>query len=172
MANFFKNIFKTFSTFPEDDDDDEYDDYVNEVEEKALKEKTSTSHDVADEDYTDSFSNTRSTSKRVTERQSKIVPLRSSSRASKDLEVTVIKPDDFSDCQEICDRLLEGKATIINLVGFDDTFAQRIMDFVSGAVYVVDGKLQGIDNYIFIACPANVDISGDYLELVAMSNNF
>jgi cell division inhibitor SepF len=43
--------------------------------------------------------------------------------------------------------------------------SQRIIDFISGSCYALDGNLQKISNYIFIATPNSVDISGDFQDL-------
>ena len=45
--------------------------------------------------------------------------------------------------------------------GLDMAIGQRIIDFMSGACYAIDGNLQKVSNYIFILTPKNVDISGD-----------
>ena len=45
--------------------------------------------------------------------------------------------------------------------------AQRIIDFASGATYSMNGNLQKISNYIFIATPETVELSGDFPELLA-----
>ena len=44
--------------------------------------------------------------------------------------------------------------------------AQRIIDFTCGATYSMNGNLQKISNYIFIATPASVELSGDFPELM------
>jgi cell division inhibitor SepF len=82
-----------------------------------------------------------------------------------------MKPTAFEDSQEICDMLLTGRAIVINLEGFDDKLAQRTMDFISGSVYAINGKLHRISNCIFIVSPDTVDISGDYLDLI-QNNGF
>lgn len=94
---------------------------------------------------------------------SKVVPIRNT---QKSLEVCIMKPTSFEDSQDICDMLLSGRAAVINLEGFDVDIAQRVMDFVSGAVYALNGKLHQISSYIFIISPDSVDISGDYLDLI------
>ena len=66
----------------------------------------------------------------------------------------------------MCEILLGGRAAVVNLEGFDTEVAQRIMDFISGCIFAIDGKLHRISKYIFIFSPNNVDISGDYLELL------
>lgn len=85
------------------------------------------------------------------------------------MEVCVIKPVKMEDSREIVDTLLSGKAVVLNLEGIDVDLAQRISDFTSGACYAVDGNLKKITNYIFIATPTSIAISGDLLELI--SNN-
>lgn len=88
-------------------------------------------------------------------------------QAASNLEVNIIKPTSFEECQDICDTLLAGKPIIVNLEGFNDLLVgQRIMDFVSGCVYSINGKLHQISGYIFIISPDGVDISGDYLALM------
>lgn len=81
------------------------------------------------------------------------------------LEVNVIKPHSFEDSQEICNMLLTNRPVIVNLEGFDPDDAQRIMDFISGCIYAINGKYHQISKYIFIFSPENVDISGDSLSI-------
>ena len=80
-----------------------------------------------------------------------------------------MKPNNFEDSQDICDVLLSNKIAIINLEELEMDVAQRIMDFISGAVYTMNGKLHEIHGYIFIASPETVDISGDYSEFIEQS---
>lgn len=87
----------------------------------------------------------------------KVVPF----RGVKDLEVSIVKPTSFADSRDICDQLLEGKAVIVNLEGFDAVVAQNIINFVSGAIYAVNGNYDKISKYIFVFAPSNVDISGE-----------
>jgi len=83
------------------------------------------------------------------------------------MAVSIIKPTSFEECQDICDTLLAGKPIIVNLEGFNDMLlGQRIMDFVSGCVYSINGKLHQISGYIFIISPDGVDVSGDYLAMM------
>ncbi len=96
---------------------------------------------------------------------SRVVPLRSAS-SSKIFEVSIMKPTRFDDSQDICDMLLDERATVVNLEGIDLELAQRIMDFISGSVYALNGKIHQISNLIFIISPESVDISGDYLSYV------
>ena len=44
--------------------------------------------------------------------------------------------------------------------------AQRIIDFTSG-LYSMNGNLQKISNYIFIATPDSVELSGDFQDILS-----
>ncbi|MDO4317118.1 MAG: cell division protein SepF [Lachnospiraceae bacterium] len=97
---------------------------------------------------------------------SRPAPVRSSAGARGGMEVSIMKPTCFEDSQDICDALVAGKPIIVNLENFDVELAQRVMDFVCGCLYSINGKLHQISGYIFIVSPDEVDISGDYLALM------
>ena len=77
----------------------------------------------------------------------------------------------MEDSREICDYLLAGKAVVMNMEGIHMEVAQRIIDFASGATYSMNGNLQKISNYIFIATPETVELSGD-LNISGMNLHF
>ena len=83
----------------------------------------------------------------------------------RNMEVVMCKPTEVVDAREITNNLLDGKAVVLNMEGIHTDVAQRIIDFVSGATYSMNGKLQKISNFIFIATPEQVDLSGDFQEL-------
>ncbi len=93
-------------------------------------------------------------------RSPKVVPMK---RA---MEVSMIKPTSIEDAREICDYLIAGKAVVLNMEGIHTEIAQRIIDFTSGATYSMNGNLQKISNYIFIATPESVELSGDFQDLL------
>lgn len=184
MSNIFKNFLNSMKLT--EDDDDDYDEYLNDESEKEDKrarrlEKKEAREAVKSERFEDtqknqSFAAQQSAaanelrkervSKVERSASGKVVPIRTT---PKGLEVCIMKPTSFEDSQEICDMLLTGRATVINLEGFDDKLAQRTMDFISGSVYAINGKLHRISSCIFIVSPDTVDISGDYLDLIQES---
>ena len=87
------------------------------------------------------------------------------------MEVTMIKPTSMDDSRDICDYLLDGKAVVLNMEGLHMEIAQRIIDFTSGAAYSMDGNLQKISNYIFIATPQSVELSGDFQNILAANSD-
>ena len=92
---------------------------------------------------------------------SKVVPMR------RGMEVSLVKPTSMEDSKDICDYLLAGKAVVLNMEGIHTEVAQRIIDFASGATYSMNGNLQKISNYIFIATPESVELSGDFQDLLS-----
>jgi cell division inhibitor SepF len=50
--------------------------------------------------------------------------------------------------------------------GIPTEIAQKIIDFTSGACYAVNGNLQKISNFIFIATPPSIELSGDFEDLM------
>lgn len=101
---------------------------------------------------------------------SKITPIGKAQRkqgtGNASMEVCVIKPNSIEDELEITETLLNGRTVVINMEGLNVEIAQRIIDFISGSVYAMHGNLQKISNYIFLATPNGVDISGDIQNLV------
>ena len=78
----------------------------------------------------------------------------------------MVKPTSIEDAREICDYLLAGKAVVLNMEGIHTEIAQRIIDFTSGSTYSMNGNLQKISSYIFIAPPESVELSGDFQEMI------
>ncbi len=94
---------------------------------------------------------------------SKVVPLKTTDHG---LEVCIMKCNSFDESQDICDVILSNCCAIVTLSGIDLALAQRIMDFVSGSVYSLNGKLYQIHDCIFFIAPGNVDVSGDYNDIL------
>lgn len=159
-----------------DDDDDYYDDdyYDEEEEEPAPKRRRSQAKEPEEPVYKSSGSgnqpidiNSRSRDRAAAKQNSKVTPMRPSSRrtSSSGMEVCVIKPTSFDDAREITETLLMNRAVILNVEGLDVDIAQRIIDFSSGSCFAISGNLQKISNYIFIIAPPAVDVSGDFQSL-------
>ena len=79
--------------------------------------------------------------------------------AEGELSMVLVKPKDHSDAQMIIDSLKGRKPVIVNLENNDFSEAQRVIDFVSGAVYALGGDVKEISKKIFAIVPANVGFS-------------
>ncbi len=78
-----------------------------------------------------------------------------------EVRVVVTQPQNVNDAREMCDHLRSNKPIIINLEDLEKETAQRIVDFMSGCVYALDGDFQKVSSYIFLATPQGIDITGD-----------
>lgn len=174
MANIFSKLIDAMKF--SDDDEDEYNEYLDNYEEAEKEDipvmrKTVVKEPVkpvvtetkAAATKTVIASSEESKKPRIIADKGKVVPLRNT---NKDLALKVIKPSNFSDCQDICDILLNGDAVIVNLEGFDAELSQRVMDFVSGTVYAIKGQISPVSQLVYIISPENVTISGDVLQLL------
>ena len=80
------------------------------------------------------------------------------------LKVVVVHPETFEDSKEIADHLKTKKPIVVNLEKIDSEVAKRIIDFLSGAVYSLDGIIQKISKGIFLIVPYNMGIMGDFKD--------
>ncbi len=77
------------------------------------------------------------------------------------MKVVVVQLQSFEDAKDIADHLKSKKPIVINLENLEKEVSRRVVDFLSGAVYGVDGNIQKITNGIFLIAPYNVGIMGD-----------
>ena len=155
------SITDKFLSFMKLNDEDDYDDYDEEDEYEVPKRqpKASKRYDDIDDYSKETVSRTAPRPKQV---KPKVVPI----RGKNGMEVCVIRPESMEDASEITDTLLSGKAVVLNLEGIHVEIAQRIIDFTSGSCFAIDGNMQKVSNYIFIATPPSVEISGDFQEIL------
>ncbi|MCT4688491.1 cell division protein SepF [Vallitalea sp.] len=128
----------------------DYDDYDEDYEYNEENEEPSTSSNVSDIKHIKSYSKKKSNATNVVNFQANV-----------QMEVVVIQPETYDEAQDICDHIKSKKPVIINLDKMDRNIAQRIMDFISGSCYTLNGNLQRVTNNIFLIAPENVDIAGD-----------
>lgn len=87
------------------------------------------------------------------ETESKIFSMPKQSRSTASNVLNIKQPLSFEDAREICNSLVNKQPTIVNLENITRELAQRIIDFVSGAIYSLDGEIQKISSKIFIVTP-------------------
>ena len=80
------------------------------------------------------------------------------------LKLVVMQPENFEDARDIANHLKSKKPVVMNLESVDREVARRIVDFLSGAVYALDGNIQKVSNGIFLIAPYNVGIMGDFKD--------
>ena len=87
--------------------------------------------------------------------------------ASNKQEVVLFRPGTFNDTSKAADDLRNRKAVIVNMENVDKAMARRVVDFLSGCVYALDGDVKKIAQSAYLFCPHNMDIVGDLESLQA-----
>ena len=122
--------------------------WESEEEEEELDEF----HDEFKEDEQKNSQSLNSFSRKY--QQNKIVNIHSNNQ----FKVVIMQPETFDDARDVCDHLKNKKPIVVNL---SKETAQRVVDFLSGSVYGLDGDIQKISAGIFLIAPNNVDIMGE-----------
>lgn len=103
---------------------------------------------------------------------SKIVSMTGTrAQGSGSMEVCILKPLTFDNCREVSDTLLTGKAVVINFAAVPTSVAQRIIDFVAGTCYAIEGDIQQISDTIIIVTPKDITISGDIEDILTSGSS-
>lgn len=76
-------------------------------------------------------------------------------------QVTVYEPLDYLDCKRISQALFRKEIIIISFELMDEKTARRVVDFMTGVVYALDGDIQRLGDELFICTPANVDVDSN-----------
>ena len=88
-------------------------------------------------------------------------------KASNKQEVVLFRPGSFNDTSKAADDLRNRKAVIVNMENVDKAMARRVVDFLSGCAYAVDGKVKKIAQSTYLFCPFNMEVTGDLENLQA-----
>ena len=77
------------------------------------------------------------------------------------MKMVVYHPVSYEDTQNIIDNLKSRKPVIVNMEELEIDCAQRILDFMAGAIYALDGTIYKISRGIFVVAPTNYDVIGN-----------
>ena len=105
--------------------------------------------------------NTNTTYSGDNSRKSKVVNMSGVSAGSfGGLNMVIQQPSSFSDAPIIAKYLKDRQPVVVNLENVDKLTAQKIVDFLGGAVYALDGRLSKVANGIVVAVPSTMGITG------------
>ncbi|WP_294974621.1 cell division protein SepF [uncultured Leuconostoc sp.] len=80
--------------------------------------------------------------------------------SSANSKIALFEPKVYSDSRAIASQILGGEAVVVNFTQIDEAQAKRILDFLGGAIYAVNGEIERIGQSIFLVTPATFEISG------------
>lgn len=84
--------------------------------------------------------------------------------ATTQLQVILVKPEQFDDASGIADHLNAKRTVVLNLESATKELSRRLLDFLSGVAYANNGQIKRVANSTFIITPYNVDIMGDLID--------
>lgn len=76
-------------------------------------------------------------------------------------KVHLTDPTTFNDVEEVGDRFRNGIPVIMNLAGASESVAKRLLDFASGLIYGLDGRIERVGDRVFLLTPLGVDVSSE-----------
>ena len=82
-------------------------------------------------------------------------------------EVVLFRPNSFNDITKAADDLCANRAVVVNMEGVDKAMARRVVDFLSGSVYALQGSVTKIAQSAYLFCPHNMDVLGDLESIQA-----
>ena len=95
---------------------------------------------------------------------SNVVSFQQAQQNKKVSKIFVIEPSVYTEAERIADALLKGEAVIINFKKMEVADAKRVIDFVVGVTYAINGDVQQIREDIYICSPPNYQVQGSFVE--------
>ena len=99
-----------------------------------------------------------------------VVSIKSGMSSTKS-QIVLYEPRVYSDAKDVAQNLLQNKAVVINFGRMEDSSARRIVDFITGTVYALNGEIQRIGDKIFLATPPKFVTDGKISELIDKKDN-
>lgn len=147
-------VNKVMDWFGVNSEDEEYEDVENTQVEDIYEEDDSYQKPLNFKSR--SFDNDKYASKNGS--QVRLMPTSANGVSSK---MVITQPESFDESGVIGDYLKGQKSVIVNLENVSKEDARRIIDFMSGATFMVDGTIQKVSSLIYLFTPRNVEIQND-----------
>ena len=87
-------------------------------------------------------------------------------------DVVLFHAKSFDDAAKAADELRKRKAVILNMENVDKALTRRVVDFLSGAVYALDGSVKKVAHATYLFCPHNMNVVGELENLQAESESY
>ncbi len=87
--------------------------------------------------------------------------LQSSSTITANTNIVLFEPRNFDEAEEIGNHIKNKRACCVNLHRMPSEYRQRIIDFLSGVVYGVDGSIKKVGENVILCSPKNLQVGGD-----------
>lgn len=105
-----------------------------------------------------------------TGQRNNVVSIHQAKQGNKSSHISLYEPRLYADVRQIATQLLDGRAVIVNFTQMDDKNAKRVVDFLNGATFAIDGSIKRIGKEIFLCTPKNYEVSGDLSSSLKLDN--
>lgn len=95
----------------------------------------------------------------------KVVSIDSGSTKSASNKIAIFQPRIYADAKDVSKQLLNNKAVIVNFNSISDDQAKRIVDFLTGTVYALNGEIKRVGDKIFLCTPPKFQIDGSIPDI-------
>ncbi len=89
----------------------------------------------------------------------------SEARTKANSKIAIYQPRVYSDAKVIAKQLLNNKAVIVNFTNVNDQQSKRIVDFLTGAIYAINGEIKRVGDKIFLCTPPKFEIDGSIPDI-------
>ena len=156
------NLKRFVQPYSDEDDYEDYeDDEVEDVEEEVAEPAPRGRRPSPFASVTGSESSATSTAASNSSNTSSSFNGQVLNMASGKQEVVLFHAKSFDSAAKAADELRKKKAVILNMENVDKALTRRVVDFLSGSVYALDGNVKKIAQSTYLFCPHNMDVVGD-----------
>ena len=159
--SFWENV-KKFTQPYADDEYDDYDDGMDGYEDETPRRRAG-----SDDNTGLSFDTPASSGSKSAGFSGQVLNMNSGKQ-----EVVLFRPTTFNDTSKAADDLRDRKAIIVNMENVDKALARRVVDFLSGCAYSLDGKVNKIAHSTYLFVPHSMDVVGDLENAQAETESY
>lgn len=81
--------------------------------------------------------------------------------SAKTTKILISRPKNYESAKEIAEAIKSKKIVVVNTIGLDVQVAQRLVDFISGACFVLNAEVQELEQRIYLLSPNNTEVISD-----------
>lgn len=163
--SFWDNV-KKFTQPYSDDEYEDYEDDVDQYEEEDVQQAAPRSR------RTSPFAGTAQESAPAASATTSGFGGQVLSMGSGKQEVVLFHAKTFDDAAKAADELRKKKAVILNMENVDKALTRRVVDFLSGSVYALDGRVKKVAQATYLFCPHNMEVIGDLESMQVESESY
>ena len=165
--SFWDNVKKFAQPYSEEEFEDEYDEDVEQAAEEEQEEAPRKRRNPFGSDRTETATEAPAAAP-APSFSGQVMNITSGNKQ----EVVLFHAKTFDDAARAADELRKKKAVILNMENVDKALTRRVVDFLSGSVYALDGSVKKVAQSTYLFCPHNMDVVGDLENLPSETDGY